>query len=83
MWFLCTIAGTASRGLIAAVAARRRIVEDTYTNQFAAVAAPPSQRAKRAKEGAPCHDFDADRAAGRTSKVYDINGIVSIFCRQV
>lgn len=79
----CACAGTASRDLLAPAATRRRMVEDKYTNEFAAYAAPPSQRAKRAKEAAPCHDFDADRAAGRTSKVYDINGIVSIFCRQV
>jgi hypothetical protein len=75
--------GTASRHLSAAAAARHRIVHEDWSNEFAGLVAPSSQRAKRAKEAAACHDFNADRAAGRTSKVYDINGIVSIFCRQV
>ena len=79
---VCLSAATASKGLAPAPAEQGRIVADPFTNEFAGYAAPASSRAKRAKEAAPCHDFDADRAAGRTSKVYDINGIVSIFCRQ-
>lgn len=76
-------AATASRYLAAAAAARLRIVEDEFTNEFAAAAAPLSKQGKRAKQAEACHDFNADKAAGRTSKVYDINGIVSLFCRQV
>ena len=61
------------------------MVPDSYTQQYAAFdPLPPRSRCRRpAVEQGQCHSFNADADLGRTSDVYDINGIVSVLCRCV
>lgn len=57
--------------------ARVRIVPDDYVNLYISFAGRSTAVADA------CNDFDADKQLGRTSKVYDISGIVGMFCRYV
>jgi hypothetical protein len=61
------------------------MVPDSYTQQYAAFdpLPPRSRRRRPAEEQGQCHSFNADAVLGRTSDVYDINGIVSVLCRCV
>jgi hypothetical protein len=61
------------------------MVPDSYTQQYAAFdpLPPRSRRRRPADEQGQCHSFNADAVLGRTSDVYDINGIVSVLCRCV
>ncbi|WIA23666.1 hypothetical protein OEZ85_000367 [Tetradesmus obliquus] len=56
--------------------AQFRMVPQPFSDAFGTFAAPTSRKSSGA-----CHSFNADKAAGRESKTYDINGIVYAFCR--
>lgn len=67
--------------------ATARVVPDSYADKYSKFnPLPPRSRGRRPR-GDPaaqtCHSFNADTALGRTSQVYDINGIVSLLCRCV
>ena len=75
-------AGTASSAEPPAVS---RMVPDGFTQRYAGndPLPPRSRRRRPAEEQGQCHNFNADAVLGRTSDVYDINGIVSVLCRCV
>ena len=81
---LCCVlpAGTASSAESLAV---QRMVPDSRMREYAASdPLPPQSRARmQAGDQGQCHDFTADAVLGRTSEVYDINGILSLLCRYV
>jgi hypothetical protein len=51
-----------------------------YFQQFEAVD-PMLQQGRGQPTSKACNSFDADKVAGRTSDVYDINGLVAMVCR--
>eukprot|EP00878_Enallax_costatus_P029652 GHUV01032192.1.p1 GENE.GHUV01032192.1~~GHUV01032192.1.p1 ORF type:complete len:557 (+),score=190.43 GHUV01032192.1:1035-2705(+) len=55
--------------------ARFRFVPDDYVAEFAGFAG------KSTAATTTCNNFDADRQLGRASNVYDISGVVGMFCR--
>lgn len=75
-WLCC--AGRASTSVAAATS---RIIPDSHVDQYSRFDPLPPQYSRRRQR--TCHSFNADTALGRTSEVYDVNGIVSLLCRCV
>lgn len=73
------LAGTSSKQIQPPVT--RHVLPDRYSTAFMKDPATGATQAKADPE--PCHQFNADKMLGRTSKVFDINGIVTAQCRCV
>lgn len=58
---------------------RSRMTADDYSKDF--MLDPATGAANSKADPEPCHQFDADKQLGRTSEMFDINGIVTLQCR--